>query len=331
MNAKSVRTSIAGLTAIVALTAVCGTAAGQTRAPDRPVAQPASEGQRSVTASPHRVNLTKLQRRINVEFKEQRLEDVIKFIQEFTTADIEPEWSEDGRPGLDKDKTITLNSINLPALDLLERVLVRAQADAFQENGWQMTSYGTVQIGPKEVLNRDKRIVIYDINDLLMVIPRYTEVPEIDLNSVLQQGQGGSGQSPFQGTGGGGPGHDPVPPREDRIRQLIDLIVQIVEPQQWVDNGGEGGTIRAYGNTLIVNAPDYMHRQINGYPFWPTATTRVVEGRRYVSLTTDQGISKVDGFARERVTGTTGGQGGGGGGGGTGTGGGGRAPGGGGG
>lgn len=308
------------LSATLMLTAIAGSASGQALSTDK-TPEAKTEGRRAGAISPHRDNLNKLQKRVTVELKDQRLEDVIKFVQEITTADIEPEWSENGGPGLDKDLPITLNAKDLPALDFLERVLIKAQSDAFQENGWQMTSYGTMQIGPKEVLNRDKRVVIYDINDLLMVIPRYTEVPEIDLNSVLQQGEGGSGQSPFTGTGGGGgSGAEPVPTREERIRDLVNVITSLVEPQQWVDNGGEGGTIRAYGNTLIVNAPDYMHRQINGYAYWPTTTTKVVKGRRYVSLTGDTGIATVDGFGREPVTGVvgggTGGTGGGGGGGG---------------
>jgi hypothetical protein len=271
----------------------------------------------SRVTNPAAVNLSKMQRKVTVEFKDQRLEDIVRFIQDYTQADIEPEWiGDNNNAGLDKDKTVTLKVENLPALDLLERVLLKAQDDALSENGWQMTSYGTIQIAPKSVLNRDKRVVIYDINDLLLVVPRYTDVPAIDLQSVLGQGQGGSGQSPFTGGNTTGTGADPVKPKEERIRDLQDLITSIVEPPQWVDNGGDGGTIRAYGNTLIVNAPDYMHRGIVGYDYWPHSTPKMVNGRRYVSMTVDTGASTVDGIAQHPVTGVAGGGGRGGGGGG---------------
>ena len=70
----------------------------------------------------------------------------------------------------------------------------------------------------------------------------------------------------------------------------------------------EGGTIRYYNGSLLVNAPDYMHRQIAGYPYWPSYTSRVVKGRRYVSLNMDTSIGTVDGFARQPVTAVVGGR-----------------------
>lgn len=296
--------------------------------PNKPISQPSGKPAAPVNAvsaptatpreergDPRTRTLSKMQKPMTVEFKDQRLEDIIRFFQEFTQAELEPEWlSETSSAGLDKDKLITMKAKDMAALDVLERVLVKAQDDPTNENGWQMTEYGALQIGPKSVLNREKRVVIYDINDLLMVIPRYTEVPQIDLQAVLGQGQGGSGTSPFTGTGGTGTGADPVKSRPERIQEIKDLITGIVEPSQWVDAGGEGATIREWNSTLIINAPDYIHRGINGYDYWPTARPKLVNGRRWVSLTADTGISDVDGFARQPVSGVVGGSGGGGGG-----------------
>lgn len=326
-----------GTSAAGALLALCATASLALAAPpaptspapasdpNKPVSQPSGKPAAPVNAvsaptstpreergDPRTRTLSKMQKAMTVEFKDQRLEDIIRFFQEFTQADIEPEWiSETSSAGLDKDKLITMKAKDMAALDVLERVLVKAQDDPTNENGWQMTEYGAIQIGPKSILNREKRVVIYDINDLLMVIPRYTEVPQIDLQSVLGQGQGGSGTSPFN-TPGTGPGTDPVKSRPERIQEIKDLITGIVEPSQWVDAGGEGATIREFNSTLIINAPDYIHRGIIGYDYWPTARPKFVHGRRWVSLTADTGISDVDGFARQPVSGVVGGSGGGG-------------------
>jgi hypothetical protein len=90
----------------------------------------------------------------------------------------------------------------------------------------------------------------------------------------------------------------------------MQIITQLVEPDQWVDNGGSGGTIRYYNGTLIVNAPDYMHRGIDGYPYWPSnaTTSSVANGRRYVSLTTDAGLARVIGFDQHAITAVVGGR-----------------------
>ena len=44
----------------------------------------------------------------------------------------------------------------------------------------------------------------------------------------------------------------------------------------WTDNGGEGASMHLFNGTLIVNAPDYIHRQINGYSYWPSGTRPII-------------------------------------------------------
>jgi hypothetical protein len=270
----------------------------------------AGGGQTAATANPARTNLMKLGRRITIDLSDQRLEDVLNFIVEVTGAELEPVWTTDNAEGLDRDARITLSANNLPALTLLERVLEKAQTD-FRQHTWQLTSYGTVEVGPKERLNRSRRLVIYDVNDLLTELPRFYDAPQIDLQGVLQQSQGGGGgQSPFnQNQQDQRDEAEEEERREMRVQRLIDLITTFIETEQWQDNGGDGGTIRYFQGTLLINAPDYMHRQINGYSFWPERSARTsASGRRYVSLNMDTGISTLDGFGREPVTAVVGGR-----------------------
>lgn len=268
-------------------------------------AQPAVE---TSSIRPERATLLKMQRKITVKFEDNRLEDVMKFFKDVTQADIEAIWTDNNVNSLDKEKKITLSMTNQPALYVLEAVLEKARVD-FGENAWQMDSAGTLVVGSKEALNKSRRIVMYDINDLLHVIPRYNQVPQIDLNSVLQGGQGGGGQSPFSGDDTN-TNQNTGPDREERAKKIIDLIIQLVEPNQWVDNGGEAATIRFFNGVLIVNAPDYVHRQLNGYPYWPSTTTRIASTgqRRWVTLNMDTGNSQIDGIRQTPVTAVVNGQ-----------------------
>jgi hypothetical protein len=249
---------------------------------------------------------------------------VISFLRDFTTAEIEPLWMNDRQmTGLDPDQLITVNAQNITVLTLIEKILEQSRDD-FTESTWQMSDTGALQIGPRERLNRWKRVELYDINDLLMEIPDYRDVPLIDLNQALQGagggggGGGGGGQSPFGGGGGGEDRERERTERRERAEELANLIRDIVETEQWNENGGTGGSIRVYSGNLIVRAPDYMHRGIRGYSYWPSKATasRTVNGRRYVTLTTDNSISALAGMALQPVTAVTPGQGGGGGGGG---------------
>jgi hypothetical protein len=271
----------------------------------------ASAGE-TVAATSHRSTIARMFRSVTTEFRENKLEDVMKFLEDYTGATIEVYWAENGNEGLDRNQTITLKVKNLPALTVLERVLAKANTDALSGgNTWQMTEYGSIECGPKSVLNKNKRTELYDIHDLLMEIPRYDEVPQIDLQSLLQQSQqggGGGGQSPFRDDQGRNNGRMDQRTLEEKGNDIIRLITTLVEPEEWVEGGGEGGTIRYYNGNILVNAPDYMHRQINGYTYWPSSTAKIVGGRRYVSLNTDNSMGRIDGFAEFPVSAVVGGQ-----------------------
>ncbi len=294
------------LVSVVSIAGIAAAAMGQTsgNAPASSAQPRAEQPAKRTVVNPKRETLQKLQRRLTIDFTDSRLEDVITFVTEVTGADIEPVWTVGNTVGLDKDKRVTLSVKNQAALTAIEKILEKSQDD-FQQNAWQLSDSGALEIGPKDALNRTKRVEIYDINDLLHVIPRYSEVPQIDLNSVLQQAQGG-GQSPFEDADEDD--NEDRRTRAERTQDIIDLLITLVEPDQWVDNGGEGASIRAWNGQLIVRAPDYVHRQINGYPFWPSHTVTQTKGRRYVSLDMDAGIGKIDGFEQHPVTGVVNGR-----------------------
>lgn len=267
-----------------------------------------------VTVDPRRETLGRMLKPVQVEFREQRLEDVMKFFGEVTGAEIEALWTDDqNTTGLDKETIINLKSNGASALKLLEHVLAKAQGGTTQgENTWQLTDAGTLQVGPKVRLNAYKRLEIYDIADLLVDIPKYNNVPQFDLSAALQsggQGGGGSGQSPFQ-SGNTQNQTTNFGDRTQKTSDLISLIQELVEPEQWVDSGGTGGTIRTFQSALIVNAPDYMHRALNGYSFWPNAQQQAsqVKGRRYVTFSGSVEDSKIKGFKEREATAVVGGR-----------------------
>lgn len=238
--------------------------------------QPAAEGQAE------RDTMTLLLRPLTVELQGERLEDVIDYVVNVTGADIQAYWIDDTNViGLDPDQPINLRVRNASALQVIERALEQS-ATAFGEPGsatWQFTEYGGFVIGPKESLNRHTRVEMYDINDLLFEIPEFAEAPTFDLNSVLQSsggGGGGGGRSPFQG-GNQDDDRERIP-REELADEIIDIITSTVETEQWQDNGGDAATVRFFQGHLLVNAPDYVHRGLNGYRWWPKRLSQRANG-----------------------------------------------------
>ncbi len=259
-----------------------------------PVAPTAHAQVGSVSGQFERETIVKLLRPMSVELTGQRLEDVMRYIADVTGADIEVLWMDDTHAiGLDPEHTVTLRVRNASALTMIERILEQS-ASAFGEPGsntWQFTTYGTFEVGPKERLNRNRRVELYDINDMLFEVMDFTDAPTFNLNSVLQGSQGGGGgQSPFQQTGQQQRGQDDRPTRQEMAQTLIDIITANVETEQWEDNGGDGASIRFYQGHLIINAPDYVHRGVNGYRWWPARLTQRIgaKNNRSMTLTSDE-------------------------------------------
>lgn len=283
-------------------------------------AQPPSTSGVAATPStgiPAKDNLLKMQRSLTLDVTERPLKEVIGWITEQTKAQIEPLWKTDAEDGLDPEALITVNVKDMLALTLLERVLTIAATQQGIEAGatWQFTEYGSMEIGLRPILNKHRRVQIYDINDLLLVLPIYDEVPTIDLQQVLSsssggRGGGGGGQSPFTSTTSSNTQRtkERETQRQDRSKEIIDIIVAIAEPNQWIDGGGDIPRPRYFQGHIIVDGPDYLHRSLNGYPWWPvTAFGSSSGGRRYVTMNGDSSTNKIDSIRTQPVTATTGG------------------------
>jgi len=217
-------------------------------------------GQRE--ADPRSLTLAHMLKPVTVELSDTRLEDVMRFIEDASGAQLEPIWLDDNPGGLDPDAEVTISVRNQPFLTLMERVLERV-GDEFDAATWQMRPDGAMEIGSRSALNERTQTQIYDVNDLLYSAPSFREVPDLDLGSI-QEGGGGGQQQQVETEEG-----ERVP-RSVRIQDLANLIQQYIEPDQWIDNGGDAASITEWNGTFIIRAPDYIHRQLAGYPFWPS-------------------------------------------------------------
>jgi len=267
---------------------------------------------------------------IAVEFNDTSARDAIDYLQTVLGINIVGRYLDDKTgEGLDPDALINLDVVDQPALTILEMVL--DQCGDGEPTTWQLRN-GYVEVGTKERLSSPaaREIRYYPIRDLLFEPTYFDNAPELDLNSALNQGQqrgggggggrggGGGGGGGFGGGGGSGgggggrggggggrgggifgdPEDDPDRLTElEKVELLIDLILEIVEPDSWVDNGGDAASVRYYQGTLIIRAPDFIQRQIGGYPFATRPIRRSTPGtstaRRQVTFSTDGSHSNI--------------------------------------
>ncbi|MBT4529616.1 MAG: hypothetical protein HOC27_00285 [Phycisphaerae bacterium] len=156
-------------------------------------------------------------------------------------------WKTDTNDGLDPDTPITLKLTDKPALTIIEQVL--EQMSENQSATWQLR-HGVLEVGLKLPLAvRTSQLETYYIRDLLFKIHNFT-APELGT---------------FDGNGEGGVEDDPTS-EEEEVEKIINMITKFVEPELWEQNNGPC-SITNYKNTLLIKAPDFVHRQIGGYLF----------------------------------------------------------------
>lgn len=201
--------------------------------------------------------------------------------------------------GLDPELRITLRTESITALTALEYLLEVASTEE-DVCTWQLRR-GYIEVGTKDRLaaSAAQELRSYPLDDLLMVVPTFDNAPSLDLRDQLGidgysgWGMGGGYHNPrfpgsggigFPGQTGGGfggaiiPGQNPrsrpmqrpaenrEQHRRARAEEIITLITTLVEPGQWRDQGGDWAGIAYYDGLLLIRAPDFIHRQIAGYP-----------------------------------------------------------------
>jgi len=156
-------------------------------------------------------------------------------------------WKTKNQDGCDRAKKVSLLLRNQPAIIVLERIATQLGTDE-SDATWQLRD-GVVEIGLKNQLAKRQfqRLVTYPIMDLLFVVNDF---------SFLEQNNGRTAPESTE-------------QRQARIDELIEKISKLIEPDVWAQNGGPC-TIANYKETLLVRAPNFVHRQIGGYAFVPT-------------------------------------------------------------
>ena len=197
-------------------------------------------------------------------FQDNSLEQVLGAVQQLRPdLSFDVEWDAMEEIGVGRDTPLSLNLPEVPTSVALDRILSKVSDDDFAKVSWAVLD-GIVTVSSDERIRKHRDLFIYDMRDLLHEVPDYDEVPQLDLQNVLQSsGQGGSsGQSPFRDD----QNDEELDrrPIEERLRDIEDLVRELVDPTGWEANGGDTGKMYQYGGSLVVVNTPANHRQISG-------------------------------------------------------------------
>ena len=226
---------------------------------------------------------TLLYKKLTVSFEQVPAREVFDFIRIALGINLIARYSDDPvAHGIDPQTPITLIGEGMLAVELLNLVL--EQCSAVEPSTWQLRG-SFVEVGTKERLSTPEaqQIRAYTIDDLTYQPPRFEHTLPMTLEESLRWPYGGYAPGPsfrlrpYGGRGGYGgsigPAGRPTDTTKDKTQaaeSLIALIVEVIEPEAWTRNGGAWASIHYRDGALIVRAPDFIHRQINGYPRVPS-------------------------------------------------------------
>lgn len=179
-------------------------------------------------------------------------------------------WGQLEKVGVRRDHRIEIKLKQVPIETVLDIVL--READGSNDVVKYIVSSGILMISTEAVVREPRVLRTYDVTDLIesgYALRRFANTPVLGLKLTGREFVGGEARREGKSKGGGGggvfgdPEDDPDHLSEmELMNQIIDLLISIVEPDGWVDNGGETGSVLAYESTLFVRQTIKNHQQI---------------------------------------------------------------------
>ncbi len=202
-----------------------------------------------------------LQQPVPIEFQANQFSNVIEYLRNTTGVDFFVNWSVLEAIGVERDSPITLKLSNVPAEQALRLVLQQVGSE-FDPVDYSIIE-GVVHISTERDLKKTTDIRVYDIRDLLVQVPNFTDAPEFDLTEALSEtAAGGGGGGASQIFSDEEEEDDELPTREELIQQITLLIQDTVgNPDDWLV--GDSSLSELNGN-LIVRTTASNHRNIIG-------------------------------------------------------------------
>ncbi|MEM1109090.1 MAG: hypothetical protein AAGH99_10440 [Planctomycetota bacterium] len=204
----------------------------------------------------------KLARRIDFTVEDVGVRDALANWARQTQVPLVIDWQAMEFDGVDPDREVEVILKNVRA-DTALLFLMDAMSDDLSFVA-ETYDWG-VQMRSRERANVDVVTRVYDIRDLIVEVPNFTDAPRLSLTDALSNtSSGGAGTPSGSGIFDVEDFSDEDRPltRRERGELLVDLVRDTIEPDVWRENGGEFSRARYRDGRMIIRAPRYVHAQI---------------------------------------------------------------------
>jgi len=211
----------------------------------------------------------------DVHFDGSSFTDVIDFLRDVSGANIFVNWKSLEAAGIDRNAPISTNLRNVKFSKALGVILDSVGGGTIKV-GYTIDD-GVISISTGDDLSKSTVTKVYDIRDMILNVPDFTDAPDFSLNSTSNnqnqnpQGGGGIGSTQvtqandlFGGSGTqGGQREKPGPTKQEMVDQITKLISETVAPESWREAGGTTGALRELQGQLIVTQTPENQQQLS--------------------------------------------------------------------
>lgn len=194
----------------------------------------------------------------DAEFDDMTFEDFVDWLGRQTKANVVVHWKIIEKAGVERDAPIFLEQKKITVRKLLPLVF-RQVTEGMDVELAARADGNILLISTRKHLNSKMIVRTYSVQDLLLHVPNF-EAARVDIDGTGRRGIVG-GRGPVRGGQAGR--RDPHAGLDARIRRLIAVITQSVEPDSWRINGGKG-TLSYFRGQLVIRNGLEVHQKIAG-------------------------------------------------------------------
>jgi hypothetical protein len=196
-----------------------------------------------------------------IQFDDVGLENVIDFLRNSTRVNFYVDWKSLAAAGVTPKTPVTLKLHAMPMRTALTFIL--RSAGGTVPLSWRVDE-NIIQISGRAAADLQLIRRVYPVEDLLMLVPDFTDAPDFDLSSLAQSGSAKGGSSGDNLFGNTSQQREKPLTQRDRAEELIQLITSTIRPEIWRRNGGPA-SINYFNGSLIVLAPADVQAKISGF------------------------------------------------------------------
>ena len=195
---------------------------------------------------------------VDVNFDATPLSDAIDFFRQASGVNFHVNWNSLQAVGIDRGTSVTIRASGISIAKGLDLLVSDVSAGKSRlDSVYWIIDDEIVLIASGSALNTTLHTRLYDIADLLMIVPNF-QAPRINVQPAGSGGRGGSGGSgsTLFGSNQGNSNavqnaENPVQLRQQVRDELIAAIQNSIGPDMWQPIGK--GSIRIMGGNLIIS------------------------------------------------------------------------------